>query len=173
MRRLGMTGRRGEDRKSHCGARATWGNVPRKYILLVEDNPDDEALALRALSRCALSADVVVARDGAEALEKVAEGSSAHEGRLPEVVLLDLKLPKLSGIDVLRRLRAAPRTEILPVVVLTSSNEDEDVLECYRAGANSYVRKPVDFDQFTAAVADLGRFWLLLSESPNRDVRAR
>ncbi len=150
-----------------------WGAVSRKYILLVEDNPDDEALALRALRRCALAADVIVARDGAEALAKVGAGSPAHGGRLPEVVLLDLKLPKLSGLDVLRRLRADPRTMILPVVVLTSSNEDEDVLECYRAGANSYVRKPVDFDEFAAAVAELGRFWLLLSESPNRDMKAR
>lgn len=147
--------------------------MSRKYILLVEDNPDDEALALRALRRCALPADVVVARDGAEALRRMAEGSAAHEGRLPEVVLLDLKLPKLSGIDVLRRLRADPRTTVLPVVVLTSSNEDADVLDCYRAGANSYVRKSVDFDQFASVVADLGRYWLLLSESPNRDLKAR
>jgi len=143
--------------------------LTRKYILLVEDNPDDEALALRALVRSAVPADVLVARDGAEALERV----RGNLQRLPEVVLLDLKLPKLSGIDVLRRLRADPRTVLLPVVVLTSSNEDEDVLECYRAGANSYVRKPVDFDAFAAAVAELGRFWVNLSESPQRDASRR
>ena len=143
--------------------------MTRKYILLVEDNPDDEALALRALVRSAVPADVLVARDGAEALERV----RGNLQRLPEVVLLDLKLPKLSGIDVLRRLRADPRTVLLPVVVLTSSNEDEDVLECYRAGANSYVRKPVDFDAFAAAVAELGRFWVNLSESPQRDASRR
>lgn len=143
--------------------------MTRKYILLVEDNPDDEALALRALVRSAVPVDVIVARDGAEALERV----RANLLRLPEVVLLDLKLPKLSGIDVLRRLRADPRTVLLPVVVLTSSNEDEDVLECYRAGANSYVRKPVDFDAFAAAVAELGRFWVNLSESPQRDASRR
>ncbi len=143
--------------------------MTRKYILLVEDNPDDEALALRALVRSAVPADVIVARDGAEALERV----RGNLQRLPEVVLLDLKLPKLSGIDVLRRLRADPRTLLLPVVVLTSSNEDEDVLECYRAGANSYVRKPLDFDAFAAAVAELGRFWVNLSESPQRDASRR
>ena len=143
--------------------------MTRKYILLVEDNPDDEALALRALVRSAVPVDVIVARDGAEALERV----RANLLRLPEVVLLDLKLPKLSGIDVLRRLRADPRTVLLPVVVLTSSNEDEDVLECYRAGANSYVRKPVDFDAFAAAVAELGRFWVNLAESPQRDASRR
>jgi two-component system response regulator len=115
----------------------------------------------------------MASRDGAEALRRMAQGSAAHEGRLPEVVLLDLKLPKLSGIDVLRQLRADPRTTVLPVVVLTSSNEDSDVLDCYRAGANSYVRKSVDFDQFASVVADLGRYWLLLSESPNRDLKAR
>ena len=143
--------------------------MTRKYILLVEDNPDDEALALRALVRSAVPADVIVARDGAEALERV----RGNLQRLPEVVLLDLKLPKLSGIDVLRRLRADPRTLLLPVVVLTSSNEDEDVRECYRAGANSYVRKPLDFDAFAAAVAELGRFWVNLSESPQRDASRR
>lgn len=151
-------------------ARQGWG-LTRKYILLVEDNPDDEALALRALGKSSLPADVIVARDGAEALDKLQ--SKPEGGRLPDVVFLDLKLPKLSGIDVLKRLRADPRTVLLPVVVLTSSNEDEDVIECYRAGANSYVRKPVDFDQFASAVAELGRFWLLLSESPQRDGNPR
>jgi two-component system response regulator len=144
--------------------------LTRKYILLVEDNPDDEALALRALGRSALPADIVVARDGAEALELLVRPELE---RLPDVVLLDLKLPKLSGIDVLRRLRADPRTVLLPVVVLTSSGEDEDVRESYRAGANCYVRKPVDFDQFAAAVSELGHFWLMLSESPQRDGKPR
>jgi two-component system response regulator len=141
-----------------------------KYILLVEDNPDDEELALRALQRSVSGrARVEIARDGAEALEFV----FSHGDRLPEVVLLDLKLPKLSGIDVLRRLRADPRTRILPVVVLTSSSEDLDVIESYRAGANGYVRKPVDFDQFSRTVGDVGNFWIGLNESPNRPGRVR
>jgi two-component system response regulator len=140
--------------------------LAQKYILLVEDNPDDEALALRALGRAQVTADIAVARDGAEALAML--GVAAPRGRLPDVVVLDLKLPKLSGIDVLRRLRADPRTVLVPVVVLTSSDEDEDVLACYRAGANSYVRKPVDFEQYATVVGELGRFWLLRSESPLR-----
>lgn len=139
-----------------------------RYILLVEDNADDEALALRALKKCAASVRVEVARDGAEALSRV---QAKSDGALPDVVLLDLKLPKISGLDVLRRLRADPRTRCLPVVVLTSSGEDADIVESYLAGANSYVRKPVDFDEFTRAVGDIGHFWLALSESPQRSVR--
>lgn len=135
----------------------------RKNILLVEDNPDDEALTLRALGRAAVPADIEVVRDGAEALARLATTS-----RLPDVVLLDLKLPKLSGIDVLRAVRADPRTQLLPVVVLTSSDEDEDVLASYRAGANGYVRKPVEFDAFATTVSELGRFWIQHVESPLR-----
>jgi two-component system response regulator len=111
---------------------------------------------------------VLVARDGEEAITLIGAGSPAHAGLLPEVVLLDLKLPKVSGLDVLRHVRADARTQGLPIVVLTSSSEDRDVIACFRAGANSYVRKPVDFDAFSAAVSQLGHFWLELSESPNR-----
>jgi two-component system, response regulator len=147
--------------------------VGGRFILLVEDNPDDEALALRALSKCEGVLRVEVARDGAEALDAVlGRGRFAGED-LPEVVLLDLKLPKLSGIDVLRRMRAEPRTEVVPVVVLTSSSEDRDIVDSYKAGANSYVRKPVDFEEFTKAVREVGHFWLAINESPNRPVKQR
>jgi two-component system response regulator len=138
-------------------------------ILLVEDNPDDEALTLRALRKANVRNEVVVARDGVEALEFLF-GTGPHAGRdtekLPQVVLLDLKLPRLDGLEVLRRLRADARTKILPVVILTSSNEDEDRLAGYQLGANSYVRKPVDFSQFVEAVRQLGLYWLLLNQPP-------
>lgn len=139
------------------------GERVRKNILLVEDNPDDEALTLRALARAKVPADIEVVRDGAAALARL-----ASTPRLPDLVLLDLKLPKLSGVDVIRAVRADPRTRLLPVVVLTSSDEDEDVLSSYRAGANSYVRKPVQFDAFASAVSDLGRFWIQHAQSPLR-----
>lgn len=139
-----------------------------KFILLVEDNPDDEALALRALRKNHIANEVVVARDGAEALDFLF-GTGSHAGRdpdrQPEVVLLDLKLPKLHGLEVLQRIRADERTRLLPVVVLTTSSEDRDMVESYRLGANSYIRKPVDFDQFTEAVRQLGMYWLVLNES--------
>lgn len=143
--------------------------LPR-YILLVEDNADDEALALRALGRCSAAVRVEVARDGAEA---VAHLFGPRDAPLPEVVLLDLKLPKLSGLDVLRRLRADPRTRCIPVVVLTSSGEDRDIVESYLAGANSYVRKPVDFEEFTRVVGEIGHFWVARNESPHRAVLVR
>jgi two-component system response regulator len=136
-----------------------------RHILLVEDNPDDEALTLRALRKNNIKNDVVVARDGAEALELLLQDAQGT-GRLPEVVLLDLKLPKLDGIEVLRRLRADERTRMLPIVILTSSREEQDLIASYRLGANSYVRKPVDFDQFTEAVRQLGLYWLVLNEPP-------
>ncbi len=140
-----------------------------KTILLVEDNPDDEALTLRALKKNNIANEVAVARDGVEALDYLfAEGS--HAGRdpaqLPEVVLLDLKLPKLDGLEVLKRLRADPRTRRIPVVILTTSSEERDIAASYDLGANSYIRKPVDFDQFLAAVHQLGLYWLLLNEPP-------
>jgi two-component system response regulator len=138
-------------------------------ILLVEDNPDDEALTLRALKKNNIRNAVVVARDGAEALDYLF-GRGAYEGRetsvLPQIVLLDLNLPKIDGLDVLRAIRADERTKRLPVVILTSSKEDNDLLAGYELGANSYVRKPVDFTAFADAVRQLGLYWLVLNESP-------
>jgi two-component system response regulator len=141
-----------------------------KTILLVEDNPDDEALTLRALSKNNILNEVVVARDGAEAVDLLF-GTGAHAGKtqdLPQLVLLDLKLPKLDGTEVLRRIRSNERTRLLPVVVLTSSKEDRDIIESYKLGANSYVRKPVDFVEFTEAVRHLGLYWLVLNQGPPR-----
>ena len=143
-----------------------------KVILLVEDNPDDEALTLRALRRAKVSNEVVVARDGAEALECLFGTSGGRAPVSAQVVLLDLKLPKLDGLEVLRRLRADPRTALLPVVILTSSNEEQDRIEGYKLGANSYVRKPVDFGQFAEAVGHLGLYWLLLNQPPPDRARA-
>ncbi|MET4807122.1 response regulator [Limibacillus sp. MBR-115] len=140
-------------------------------ILLVEDNPDDEALTLRAFDKNKIRNGIVVAHDGAEALDYLF-GTGSYEGRdvadQPQVVLLDLKLPKISGLDVLKRIREDKRTRYLPVVILTSSKEDQDVIEGYRLGANSYVRKPVNFDEFIEAAKQLGLYWLLLNESPPR-----
>lgn len=143
--------------------------MDRKIILLVEDNPDDEVLTLRALQKSNIMNEVVVARDGVEALDYLfATGAYAERdpGRMPEFVLLDLKLPKVSGLEVLRRLRADERTKLLTVVVLTSSNEGRDILESYRLGANSYIRKPVDFTEFIEAVRQLGLYWLVLNITP-------
>jgi two-component system response regulator len=140
-----------------------------KTILLVEDNPDDEALTFRALLKNNIGGQVVVARDGAEALDYLfATGRFAERdpNATPQVVLLDLNLPKVSGLEVLRRVRADERTKLLPVVILTSSNEEQDRLHGYDNGANSYVRKPVDFNQFTEAVRQLGLYWLILNEQP-------
>jgi two-component system response regulator len=138
-------------------------------ILLVEDNPDDEALTLRALKRNNILNQVVVARDGAEALDYLF-GAGKYTGRdanlVPQIVLLDLKLPKVDGLEVLRQLRADERTKLLPVVILTSSNEEQDRYRGYDLGANSYVRKPVDFNQFIEAVRQLGLYWLVLNERP-------
>jgi two-component system response regulator len=140
-----------------------------KTILLVEDNPDDEALTLRALEKSHIKNQVVVARDGAEALDYLLatgkDGARASEN-LPQVVLLDLKLPKVDGLEVLRRVRADARTKRLPVVILTSSKEEQDIVASYDLGANSYVRKPVDFVQFAEAIRQLGLYWLVLNEPP-------
>jgi len=140
-----------------------------KRILLVDDNQNDEKLTLIAFKECDLGHDIVVARDGLEALDYIF-GTGRHEGRdvgdLPAVVLLDLKLPKFDGLEVLRRIRADPRTALQPVVVLTSSIEERDLLESYKLGANAFVRKPVDFDQFIEAAKQLGLFWLCLNERP-------
>jgi CheY-like chemotaxis protein len=145
-----------------------------KWILLVEDNHDDELLTLRALKKNHIANEVVVARDGVEALD-VLFGTGPHAGRdtgrPPQVVLLDLNLPRLGGLDVLERLRADARTRLLPVVVLTSSKEDEDLIGSYAKGANAYVRKPVDFAEFLQAVKTLGRFWLVLNQAaPQREI---
>ena len=140
-----------------------------KAILLVEDNPDDEALTRRALKKNNILNEVVVARDGVEALDYLF-GTGAHAGRdlsvMPTLVLLDLKLPKVDGLEVLKRIRADERTRLLRVVILTSSKEEQDLAQGYSLGANSYIRKPVDFGQFTEAVRQLGMYWLVLNEPP-------
>jgi two-component system, response regulator len=134
-----------------------------KTILLVEDNPDDEALTLRALTKNNIMNKVTVAHDGQQALDYFfAEGASANP--LPAMVLLDLKLPKVDGLEVLRRIRADQRTRLQPIVILTSSKEEQDIVSGYRLGANSYIRKPVDFDQFVDAIRQLGLYWLVLNE---------
>ena len=138
-----------------------------KTILLVEDNRADEVLTLRALKKANVANQVIVARDGVEALERLfspADGRIAE--RLPELILLDLKLPKIDGHEVLRRIRADERTRLLPVVILTTSVEEQDRFDGYRLGANSYVRKPVDFAEFAEAVTQLGLYWLVLNEQP-------
>ena len=138
-----------------------------KIILLVEDNPDDEKLTVRALKKNNIANEVTIARDGVEALDYLF-GTGAHAGRdlsvMPALVLLDLKLPKLDGHEVLRRIRADERTKRLPVVILTTSREEQDLLNGYNGGANSYIRKPVDFTQFTEVVRQLGLYWLVLNE---------
>jgi two-component system, response regulator len=143
--------------------------MKRKLILLVEDNPDDEALTIRAFKKHNIANEVVVARDGAEALDYLFATGRFHdrdELDLPELVLLDLKLPKVNGLEVLRRLRANSNTKMLPVVILTSSREEQDRLEGYSLGCNSYVCKPVDFVEFTQAAQNLGLYWLVLNEAP-------
>jgi two-component system, response regulator len=143
--------------------------MTNQTILLVEDNPDDEALTIRALKKNNIRNAVVVARDGAEALDYLF-GKGIYEGRdttvFPQIILLDLKLPKVNGLEVLRAIRADERTKRLPVVILTSSKQDRDVLDGYDLGANSYIQKPVDFTAFAEAVRQLGLYWLVLNESP-------
>lgn len=143
----------------------------KAVLLLVEDNPDDEALAVRALKKNHVLNEVIVVRDGVEALDYL-YGTGKYEGRdvakQPEVVLLDLKLPKVDGLEVLKRIRSDERTKYLPVVVLTSSSEEKDLVESYKLGANSYIRKPVDFQQFSEAIQQLRLYWLVLNvPAPN------
>jgi two-component system, response regulator len=143
--------------------------MSERYILLVEDNPDDEELTLLSLRKNNLAHDIVVVRDGVEAIDFLfANGEYAGRdvAHVPTVILLDLKLPKLDGLGVLKRLRADPRTRTLPVVVLTSSSQDADVIASYNLGANSYVRKPVEFGAFVEAVSSLGLYWVLLNRPP-------
>lgn len=141
--------------------------MKERVILLVEDHPDDEELTMRALAKNNILNQVVVARDGVQALEYLL-GTGAHAGRditvMPQLILLDLKLPKIDGLEVLRRLRADERTQFLPIVILTSSKEEQDLIKSYKLGANSYIRKPVDFIEFTKAVQQLGLYWLILNE---------
>lgn len=134
-------------------------------ILLVEDNPDDEKLTLRALAKNNIQNEVIVAHDGVEALDHLFGEAS---GAAPAMVLLDLKLPKVDGIEVLRKIRGESKTRLVPVVILTSSKEEQDLIAGYELGANSYIRKPVDFVQFTEAVRQLGLYWLILNEPPPR-----
>ncbi|MBW4682128.1 MAG: response regulator [Microcoleus vaginatus WJT46-NPBG5] len=143
--------------------------MENKIILLVEDNPDDQVLTLRALRKSNIANEVIVVNDGVEALDYLF-GTGTYAGRdtsfMPQLILLDLKLPKLDGLQVLQRLRAEKRTQLLPVVVLTTSREEQDIIKSYSLGANSYVRKPVDFTEFAQAVQQLGLYWLLLNEAP-------
>jgi two-component system response regulator len=139
-----------------------------KIILLVEDNRDDEELTLRALKKNNITNQVVVARDGAQALDYFfarGEFSARDKGALPAVTLLDLKLPKVDGLEVLKQVRTDDKTKSLPIVILSSSKEDQDILSSYESGANSYIRKPVDFTKFTQAIAQLGSYWLELNEA--------
>jgi two-component system response regulator len=147
-------------------------NIKNETILLVEDNPDDVTLTLRAFRKNKIANKVVVARDGVEALDYLF-CQEAHANRdpndTPKLILLDLKLPKLDGIQVLERLRGNERTKLLPVVILTSSKEEQDLISGYKCGANSYVRKPVDFNKFVEAVHQIGLYWLLINEPPNQN----
>jgi CheY-like chemotaxis protein len=172
-----------------CGPKAQWTKVQysishwaeretqmaeKKIILLVEDNPDDAKLAMLALEKNGAAGKMVVVHDGAEALDYLF-GAGAYAGRdmgiMPSLILLDLKLPKVNGLEVLRRLRADPRTQIIPVVVLTSSHEEMDLIESYKLGCNSYLRKPVDFARFIADVGQVARYWLRLNEPPPKVVQ--
>ncbi|MBK7058283.1 MAG: response regulator [Leptospiraceae bacterium] len=141
-----------------------------KFILLIEDNPDDELLTIQALKDSNISNEVVVARDGEEALDFLF-GTGKYLGRdltlMPQITLLDIKLPKMDGLEVLQQIRANKITKLLPIVMLTSSKEEQDLIHSYELGANSYIRKPVDFDQFTKAIQNLGLYWLILNELPN------
>jgi two-component system response regulator len=144
-------------------------DVNNVEILLVEDNPDDAGLVIRALKKCNLANNLVHLSDGAQALEFIfckGEYANRQIGDRPKVILLDLKMPKVGGLQVLKAIREDERTESIPVVIMTSSNEERDIVEGYRLGVNSYIVKPVDFDNFSKAVAELGFYWLLLNKAP-------
>jgi two-component system response regulator len=148
---------------------ASPSRLDRKLILLVEDDPDHVILARRAIHEMDLAPEIVVANDGAEALDYLFGTSRPGESTsraIPQVVVLDLKLPKIGGLEVLRRIRADERTRLLPIVILTSSDEERDLIDGYRLGANSYVRKPVDFDEFVEAAKQLGLYWLKVNDPP-------
>jgi len=138
--------------------------MENKIILLIEDNPDDIALTLRAFKKSNIVNEIIVLNDGVEALDYFFGDNTP--AKMPELILLDLKLPKINGLEVLRRLRADDRTKLLPIVILTSSNEEQDIIESYNLGANSYIRKPVDFNQFTKAIQQLELYWLILNITP-------
>lgn len=150
--------------------------MTNRHILLVEDNPDDEVLTLRALRKHNIASEITVARDGVEALDFLF-GTGTHGGRdtttMPCLVLLDLKLPKVDGLEVLRRIRSDERTKLLPVVVFTSSNEEQDILECHTLGANSYIRKPVDFNHLSESLRLIGTYWLTMNLTPKLSNAAR
>lgn len=137
--------------------------MQKNTVMLVEDNPDDAELLVRAFAKVRPSGRIVIATDGADALDRLLGGAPGNAG-LPVLLILDLKLPKISGTEVLRRLRADPRTRLLPVVILTSSKEERDLVDCYSLGANSYIQKPVDFSRFTDVVRQIGEYWLVLNE---------
>ncbi len=142
--------------------------MSKQIILLVEDNQDDVDLTLRVLKKHHIANEVIVALDGAAALKLLFEESSVFSVELPSVVVLDLNMPKVGGLEVLRRIRSEPRTMELPVVILTTSNEERDIIESYKLGANSYVRKPVEFEEFENAIQHLGLYWLILNVPPKR-----
>ncbi|HEY0796980.1 MAG TPA: response regulator [Acidisarcina sp.] len=137
-----------------------------RLIMLVEDDPDHELLTIRALRKANIVSEIPVARDGEEALRMLFGEDGDEPPRLPQVVLLDLKLPKIDGLEVLRKIRETERTRVLPVVILTSSDEESDIVRSYRLGVNSYIRKPVNFNEFAEATRQLGMYWLTLNESP-------
>lgn len=145
--------------------------MQKRIILLVEDNPDDEALTLKAFKKNNILNEVVVARDGADALDYLF-CRGAYSGRdkmeVPELILLDLKLPKIDGLEVLKEIKTNPKTHLVPVIILTSSSEEKDILKSYELYANSYIRKPVDFEQFSEAIRELGVYWLVLNETPRK-----
>jgi two-component system, response regulator len=143
--------------------------ISNKEILLVEDNPDEEVLTLQALTKSELPNRIVVVRDGSEALDWLfgsGQYTARHSPLLPQIVLLDLKLPKVDGLEVLRQIRANPQTHLLPVIIFSSSEEEKDLINSYSQGANSYIRKPVDFDQFVSTIQQLSFYWLALNEAP-------